>query len=114
MKTKPLVSVLITAYNREKYIAASIESVLAQSFEDFELVIVDDCSRDGTLRVAEQYLFDPRVRIAKNEQNLGDYPNRNRAAKLAQGQYLKFHDSDDLMYPHCLATMVMLLDAEPR
>lgn len=103
----------MTAYNREKYIAASIESVLAQTFEDFELVIVDDCSQDRTVEIAQRYLFDSRVRVVVNKRNLGDYPNRNNAAKYAYGQFLKYHDSDDLMYPHCLATMIMPLQAEP-
>ncbi|HVN31928.1 MAG TPA: glycosyltransferase family A protein [Thermoanaerobaculaceae bacterium] len=110
----PLVSVLMTAYNRERYIAAAIESVLAQSMPDFELVVVDDCSSDGTVAVAQGYTRDPRVRVVRNERNLGDYPNRNRASALARGEFLKYHDSDDLMYPHCLATMLWPLRAEPR
>jgi glycosyltransferase involved in cell wall biosynthesis len=111
----PVVSVLMTAFNRERYIAAAIESVLAQSFTDFELVIVDDRSTDGTLRVARSYeALDSRVRVVVNERNLGDYPNRNRAAALARGRYLKYHDSDDIMYSHCLVTMVSALDAYPE
>ena len=114
MKSNPLVSVLMTAYNREKYIAASIESVLAQTLEDFELIIVDDCSNDHTVQVAQRYTSDPRVRLITNKYNLGDYPNRNRTAQLARGRYFKFHDSDDLMYPHCLATMVRPMECELR
>jgi glycosyltransferase involved in cell wall biosynthesis len=111
----PLVSVLMTAFNRERYIGAAIESVLAQTFDDFELVIVDDASKDGTLDVARRYAArDARIRIAVNETNLGDYPNRNHAASIARGRFLKYHDSDDIMYPHCLATMVPALLAEPR
>lgn len=111
----PVVSVVMTAYNRERYIAAAIESVLAQTFEAFELVIVDDRSTDGTLAIARQYeARDRRVHVAANEHNLGQFPNRNHAASLARGRFLKYHDSDDLMYPHCLATMVAALDAEPR
>src|SRR5262249_30288951 len=102
----PPVSVVMTAYNREDLIAASIDSVLAQTFADFELVIVDDCSSDGTAEIARAYeRTDARVRVVVNEQNLGDYPNRNRAASLVRGSLFKYHDSDDLMYPHCLAVM---------
>jgi len=110
----PLVSVLLTAYNRERYIAASIESVLAQSCGDFELIIADDRSSDGTLSIAREYARrDSRVRVHANERNLGDYGNRNYAASLASGQFLKFHDSDDIMYPHCLEVMVRYLSAAP-
>jgi len=104
----------MTAFNRERYIAAAIESVLAQTFDDFELVIVDDCSTDATVAIARRYRDDPRVRLVINEQNLGDYPNRNNAARFARGEFLKFHDSDDVMYPHCLEVMVRCLAAEPR
>lgn len=111
---EPAVSVLMTAYNREKYVADSIESVLTQRFIDFELIVVDDCSSDRTLDIARKYeASDSRVRVFSNEKNLGDYPNRNRAASLARGTLLKYHDSDDLMYPHCLETMVPPMLAEP-
>jgi glycosyltransferase involved in cell wall biosynthesis len=109
--TAPQVSVLMTAYNRERYIAAAIESVLAQTFTDFELVIVDDLSTDDTVKVAGRYLSDPRVRLIVNEKNLGDYPNRNHAASFALGEFLKYHDSDDRMYPHCLEVLVRCLRA---
>jgi glycosyltransferase involved in cell wall biosynthesis len=113
--SRPIVSVLVTAYNRETYIAASIESVLAQTFGDFEVIITDNQSTDGTLEIARQYeRLDPRVRVVLNERNLGQFGNRNRAASLAVGEFLKFHDSDDLLYPHCLAIMTPLLVAEPR
>jgi len=109
------VSVLLTSFNREAYIGPSIESVLAQTFGDFELLIVDDRSTDGTVDIARRYeRLDPRVRVVVNEQNLGQFGNRNRAADLARAPLLKYHDSDDLMYPHCLAVMVPMLLAEPR
>jgi glycosyltransferase involved in cell wall biosynthesis len=90
-------------------------SVLAQTFTDFELLIVDDQSTDGTPDVArELQRQDSRIRVVVNERNLGDYGNRNRAATFARGSFLKYHDSDDLMYPHCLEIMVSMLEAEPR
>ena len=113
--TAPLVSVLITAYNREEYLAASIESVLAQRLGDFELIVVDDRSTDGTLEIARDYARrDARVRVHANERNLGDYGNRNFIASLARGELLKFHDSDDVMYPHCLEVMVAAMQTEAR
>ena len=110
----PIVSVLMTAYNREQYIASSIESVLGQTFDDFELIVVDDGSTDGTVEIARRFARrDPRVRVEVNARNLGDYANRNRAAALARGTLLKYHDSDDLLYPHCLAAMAPPMLAHP-
>ncbi len=92
----PLVSVLMTAYNREKYIAEAIESVLASTYKNFELIIVDDCSTDKTVSIAHEFeKLDSRVKLYVNEHNLGDYANRNTAASYAKGDYLKYLDSDD-------------------
>ncbi len=83
----PLVSVLITVFNRECYLAAAVDSVLAQTMQDFEIVIVDDCSTDGSVDIARAYAArDPRIRFFRNDRNLGDYPNRNKAAGLATGR----------------------------
>ena len=71
MSNSPRISVLLTSYNRERYIAAAIESVLAQSFTDFELLIVDDGSKDATIEIARRYLHDSRVRVVENGRNLG-------------------------------------------
>lgn len=112
---QPRVSVVMTSYNRQQFIAESIESVLQQTCGDFELIICDDASTDDTVAIAERYADrDPRIRVARNERNVGDYANRNRAAALARGQFLKFHDSDDVMYPHCIQVMVRALEGEPR
>lgn len=111
----PRVSVLLTAYNRERYIAESIESVLAQSHADFELIICDDQSSDGTAGIIRDYARrDSRIRFSINERNLGQFENRRHAASLATSPFLKYHDSDDVMYRHCLAAMIEPLDAEPR
>ena len=106
----PLVSVLVTAFNREAFIASAIQSVLASSLHDFELIVVDDASTDGTVDVAARYASDPRVRIFRNDVNLGDYPNRNRAAACARGKYIKYVDSDDTIYPEGLATMANAME----
>jgi glycosyltransferase involved in cell wall biosynthesis len=104
-------SVLMTAFNREKYIAESIQSVLLSTFQDFELLIVDDGSTDRTVEIARSFeILDSRIKVIVNEKNLGDYPNRNRAASLAQGKYIKYVDSDDLIYPCCLETMVKSME----
>ncbi len=109
-----LLTVVITSFNREKYIGPAIESVLGSRFRDFELLVLDDASSDGTTDVARSFAArDPRIRLVVNENNLGQFQNRNRAIDLVEAPYLKYHDSDDLMYPHCLETMMRLLQAEP-
>lgn len=112
--TTPLVSVLITVFNRERYLAAAVESVLTQTMQDFEIIIVDDASTDGSAKIAEDFSArEARVRFARNEQNLGDYPNRMRAAHEARGRYSKYVDSDDLLYRHSLAIMTEAMEANP-
>lgn len=108
---QPLVSVLMTAYNREKYIAEAIESVLASSYKNFELIIVDDASIDSTVEIASTYAkADQRIKIFCNENNIGDYPNRNKAASYASGIFLMFVDSDDRIFKdginNCVEVMI--------
>lgn len=111
----PLVSVLMTSYNREKYIASAIESVLASTYENFELIIVDDGSKDSTVEIAKKYAQkDSRVHVHINEKNLGDYPNRNKAASHAKGKYLKYVDADDLIYPWGLELLVNMMEKFPE
>lgn len=113
--TSPLVSVLTTVYNREKYLTECIESVLVSSFREFEYIIVDDDSTDRSYEIARDYAQrDSRIRVYRNHQNLGDYPNRNQAASYARGKYLKYVDSDDVIYPHGLQTMVECMRAFPE
>ena len=112
---KPLVSVLMTTYNREKYLAIAVESVLASTYENFELIIVDDQSKDKSYEIALSYAQkDKRVKVFKNEKNLGDYPNRNKAASLANGKYLKYVDADDMIYPTGLEVMVSGMEKFPE
>jgi glycosyltransferase involved in cell wall biosynthesis len=112
---EPLVSVLMTAYNREKYIAEAIESVLASTWRNFELIIVDDQSTDNTLSIAKSYeQNDERVKVYTNETNLRDYPNRNKAASYAKGKYLKFIDSDDKIYDWGLTYCIEQMESYPQ
>lgn len=115
MFPQPFVSVLMTAYNREKLITEAIESVLACSYSNFELIIVDDQSTDNTLGVIKQYaLKDTRIRYYQNEKNLGDYPNRNRAASYATADYIAYLDSDDKMLPGGLAMCIDAMQKFPQ
>lgn len=110
----PLVSVLMTAFNRQAYIAEAIESVLASSYLNFELIIVDDCSSDDTVIIARGYeAKDNRIKLYLNESNLGDYPNRNRAAGYAVGDFIMYVDSDDKLYPHSVQRLMELLRKNP-
>jgi glycosyltransferase involved in cell wall biosynthesis len=98
-----------------QYIAEAIESVLISTYHNFELIIVDDCSVDSTLDIARKYeRTDSRIRVYRNTKNLGDYPNRNKAASYAKGKYLKYLDSDDTMTPHCLERMVVEMEQHPE
>ena len=115
MNSKPIVSILTTVYNREKYIAACIDSVLASTFQDWELIIVDDQSKDQSVAIARTYEGkDSRIKVYVNDTNLGDYPNRNKAATYANGKYIKYLDADDMIYPHGLEIMVNTMEKFPE
>nr|MDQ6904714.1 glycosyltransferase family 2 protein [Bacteroidota bacterium] len=112
---KPLVSILMTAYNREKYIAEAIASVLSSTYQNFELIIVDDCSIDKTAEIANKFAStDDRVSVYINEKNLGDYPNRNKAAGYAKGKYIKYCDSDDKLFDWTLGYCVEMMEKYPE
>lgn len=109
-----MLSVLTTTYNREDYVAEAIESVLASTYTDFEYIVVDDCSKDNTVEIIKSYQkLDSRIRFYQNEKNLGDYANRNKAASYATREYIKYLDSDDLLYPHGLQVMVWSMNKYP-
>jgi len=110
-----LVSVLMTAYNRQAYIQKAIESVLASAYTHFELIIVDDGSKDATVEIARSFeRKDPRISVYVNERNLGDYPNRNRATTYAKGRYIMYVDSDDTLYPEVMGTCVAEMEQHPE
>jgi glycosyltransferase involved in cell wall biosynthesis len=110
----PLVSVLVTVYNREAYLEATLHSILSSTFEGFEVIVADDCSTDRSVSLAcKAAQQDTRIRCFVNERNLGDYANRNRAASVAKGKYLKYLDADDLIYRHSLSAMVDAMEQFP-
>ena len=91
-------SVLMTIYNKAEFLSEAIESVLNQSFSDFELILIDDQSTDSSVEIARKYAsFDSRIQVFQNSKNLGDYPNRNQAIRYANYEYLKFVDADDTL-----------------
>lgn len=111
----PLVSVLMTCYNRQQFIAEAIDSVLNSDFTDFELIICDDGSRDRSLAIAQQFADrDERIKIFRNPKNLGDYPNRNKAASLAKGEFIMYCDSDDKFFPKTISYCVGAMQNFPQ
>jgi len=109
MSAEPRITVFMPVYNRETYVEASIESVLAQSFRDFELLILDDGSTDRTPEILDE-VRDSRVRVVRNETNQGIPAARNRGLELARGEFLALLDSDDLAHRKRFAKQVDFLD----
>ena len=107
--SQPYISVCIPVYNCEKYIGATIESVLAQTVKDFELIILNNCSTDRTLDVICQY-NDPRIRLIENETNIGAEGNWNKALFEARGEFIKILCADDLLYPTCLERQLAVFE----
>ncbi len=106
----PLVSILMTAFNRQQYIAEAIQSVINSTYKNWELIIVDDNSTDSTVIIAQEFVsIDSRIKLYINEINLGDYPNRNKATSYAQGQYLMFVDSDDKLYIDSISKILLII-----
>lgn len=110
---QPLVSVCIPAYNNEDYIAETMASVLRQTYENIELIVVDDCSTDGTYAAAKS-VCDPRVKIFKNEKNLGMSGNWNRCLSLCSGEYMKLLCADDLLHPTLIGREVAAMERYPE
>ena len=109
----PVVSVCIPTYRGAAHIGATIDSVLAQTFTDFELVIVDDNSPDDTFAIASGYR-DARVRCLRNPRNLGPEGNWNRCLAEAKGRYVKLLPQDDLLARDCLQRQVAVLESDAR
>jgi teichuronic acid biosynthesis glycosyltransferase TuaG len=96
MNKNPLISIIMPAYNSEKTIRESIKSIINQSYTNWELLIIDNCSADRTYKIIEEYLDDKRIHYIKNDNNYGVAFSRNVAIKKAKGEYIAFLDSDDL------------------
>lgn len=107
------VSVIMPAYNAEKYIGKAIESILNQTFQDFELIIIDDGSTDNTANIILSY-HDERIRNIRNEQNLKLPKTLNKGIELAKGEYIARMDSDDISLPNRLERQVDFMDNRPQ
>ena len=108
----PLVTVLMSAQNSEQYIGEAIQSVLDQTFRDFEFIIIDDGSTDNTLKIIRQF-DDPRIRVIKNPENWGIPKSLNGGLSVCRGKYIARMDSDDVCFPNRLETQVNYLESHP-
>ena len=111
---EPRVSIGLPVYNAEKYLREAVDSFLAQTYTNFELVIADNASSDGTESICREYAGgDPRIRYFRNPRNLGAAPNFNRVFELSTGEYFKWAPYDDLIEPEFLDRCVQVLDNHP-
>lgn len=108
----PAVSVILPTYNRAHCIRRAIDSVLGQTFDDFELIVIDDGSNDGTRQIIESY-DDPRIVHVHNDENLGQTPRLNEGLRLARADLIAFQDSDDEWLPTKLERQVTAMRAQP-
>jgi glycosyltransferase involved in cell wall biosynthesis len=111
----PLVSLALPVYNGEKYIGEAIHSILNQTYKDFELIITDNASTDGTEKICRDFATsDPRVRYVRNEHNLGAGPNFNLGFELSSGKYFKWCACDDKISSNFLSECVSVLEINPQ
>jgi glycosyltransferase involved in cell wall biosynthesis len=110
----PRVSIAVPVYNGERYLGESLDGLLGQTFSDFELVIADNASTDGTEAICREYVArDSRVRYHRNERNVGGPGNFRRVFQLCRGEYHKWSTADDLWQPTLVERCVAVLDARP-
>jgi len=109
----PAVSVIMAVYNGARYLEQALESILNQTFEDFEIIVVDDCSTDASWSICLKYeSLDPRVTLLHNENNLGLTRSLNRALRVAKGKYIARMDADDVSLPQRFEKQVEYLDSK--
>lgn len=109
----PLVTIITVTYNSERFIAQAIESVLYQSYQNFEYIISDDCSTDKTLKIISQF-SDSRIIKLESANTLGQYSNRNKAVGLAKGKYIFFIDGDDVALNRGIELAVTEMELHPN
>lgn len=120
-----MVSIIVPVYNVEKYIGKALESVIGQTYQDLEILIVDDCGNDLSMEIVErqcpligrqsyrQYLSLQNIQILRHNHNRGLSAARNTALEVAKGEWVYFFDSDDILAPDCIETLVKLAEANP-
>lgn len=114
-RTKPSITVLMAAYNSEKYIPIAIESILNQTYKNFELIIIDDCSKDNTCTIIKKYAKkDKRIIAYRNQKNIKSCQTLINGMKLAKGKYIAIMDNDDWSYPYRLEKQYNYLESHPK
>lgn len=114
MNKTPLVSMGLPLYNGEDYLAATLDTLLAQTYENFELIIVDNASTDGSIAICQEYMArDSRIQLHQNEKNLGAARNYNLAFEFSKGRYFKWVAHDDPMEPTAIERCVTVLESDP-
>jgi glycosyltransferase involved in cell wall biosynthesis len=108
-KLSPKVTVLMSVYNGEEHLREAIDSILNQTYKNFEFLIIDDGSTDGSVNIIRSYL-DPRIRLIKNKKNIGITRSLNKGLKLARGEYIARMDDDDIAFPERLEKQVRFLN----
>ena len=112
--TSPKVSVIVPNFNHARFLRKRIDSVLRQTYQDFELILLDDCSTDESRSILSDYAGDPRVRIDFNEKNSGStFKQWNKGVRLARGEYVWIAESDDYAGERLLEKLVAILATEP-
>lgn len=106
-----LVSIITPSYNTAEFISETIQSVLSQTYTNWEMIIVDDCSSDNTDEVVAPFLADSRIKYIKNDANSGAAVSRNRALREANGRWIAFLDSDDLWHPQKLEKQISFMES---
>lgn len=112
-RSRPTVSIGLPVFNGEKFLGATLDSLLAQTYEDFELIIADNASTDSTADICRTYAaLDKRIRYVRNQNNIGVYRNCNRVFGLSTGEYFKLASADDLCHPELVTRCVEVLDRD--
>lgn len=114
MKSFPFFSIIIPIFRAKAYINRCIKSCLAQSFQDFELILIDDCGQDESIQIAQEFAqHDRRITILYNPKNIGAFHSRNKGIEYAQGEYCLFVDCDDFIAPNTLKVLYQLIKKNP-
>ncbi|HEX3158131.1 MAG TPA: glycosyltransferase family 2 protein [Gemmatimonadaceae bacterium] len=107
-------TVAIPVFNRRALVQSAVASALSQNVEGLDVLVVDNCSTDGTWEALQEFAHDPRVRLVRNERNVGLFGNFNRCLELSRGRYLRFLCSDDRLAEDCLQGEIAVMDAHPN
>ena len=110
----PKVSIIIPVYNGSKFIEQAIQTALAQDYKNFELVVLDNASTDNTFELASKYKTDSRLKLFKNDSNVGMFRNFNKAFSLSAGEYIKFMCVDDFLEPDAISKMAACFEEDEK